>query len=181
MKLIKKLYIVLMGGLVMSAVATRNSSAFTLESKSFRQDEEIPALHAYTRCGGQNHSPDLEWSNAPKGTKSFALVVHDPDAPNGHFVHWVIFNIPESVTNLAAHVPKDKELDDGALQGTNDFGGIGYDGPCPPSGTHHYVFTLFAVDQALDLPAGASEAELQNRLSNHILATTTLTGRYKAA
>ena len=133
-------------------------------------------------CTGKNISPALNWSGAPKGTKSFALSVYDPDAPTGSgFWHWVIFNIPTGVTSLpnGAGDPKSDTAPKGAVQSRTDFGVPGYGGPCPPKGDkpHHYHFTIFAVDtEKLDADENASAAFVGFNLHFHTLAKATLTG-----
>lgn len=135
-------------------------------------------------CSGKNLSPELHWSGAPKGTKSFALSVFDPDAPTGSgFWHWVVVNIPPDATSLpkGAGDPKGTGLPKGALLTRTDFGSPGYGGPCPPQGDkpHHYHFTLFAVDvDKLDVDENTSAAVVGFNLHFHTLAKTTLTGVY---
>lgn len=112
--------------------------AFTLRSEDFEEGGIIPSKFT---CDGEDVSPQLSWENAPKGTKSFALSVVDPDAPGGTFVHWLVYDIPSNVREVERG-----RLPEGAKQIENDFGERGYRGPCPPSGTHRYVFTLYALD-----------------------------------
>ncbi|MDX1673015.1 MAG: YbhB/YbcL family Raf kinase inhibitor-like protein, partial [Balneolaceae bacterium] len=109
--------------------------AFSIGSTAFNEGDAIP--EKYT-CDGEDISPPLSWNGAPEGTVSYALVSDDPDAPGQTWVHWVIYNLPATVSELREQVPTDKKLDNGALQGKNDFGNIGYGGPCPPGGTHRY-------------------------------------------
>ena len=143
-----------------------------LTSPAFSHNETIP--EQYT-CDGANISPALQWSDIPEHTNSFALIVEDPDAPAKVWVHWVLFNIPPTTQSLfenTTHGP--------FLQGATDFNGKqGYGGPCPPSGTHHYHFTLYALDTLLDLPAGARKQELIKAMQGHILEQTTLIGTYQ--
>jgi Raf kinase inhibitor-like YbhB/YbcL family protein len=142
-----------------------------LTSAAFADGGTIPADYS---CDGQDISPALSWSGAPQGTQSFALILDDPDSPGGDFTHWVIFNIPADATGLEAATT------DGALQGENDFGTIGYRGPCPPSGSsHHYRFTLYALDIILELDAGATRAQLLDVMASHILAQAELVGVYQ--
>lgn len=110
-------------------------------------------------------------SNVPPGTASLALVMHDPDAPNGDFLHWTVWNM----TATASVIPENR-VPSGALQGTNGYGKIGYGQPAPPSGTHHYLFDLYALNVQLDLPAGASLKQLQQAMDGHIAAQTQLIG-----
>lgn len=149
----------------------------SLTSPAFRQGEEIPVQYT---CDGQNVSPPLEWSQSPAGTESFALIVDDPDAPGGVFTHWVLFNLPGDSYQLPEAVQGQAQLPGGALEGKNNFGKIGYGGPCPPPGSpHRYRFTLYALDQSLDLKAGASKQQLLDAMVGHILAQGQLTGTYR--
>jgi Raf kinase inhibitor-like YbhB/YbcL family protein len=148
--------------------ARAGSGPFVLKSPAFADKGKIPAK--YSRKGG-DASPPLTWQNPPKDTKSYVLTIEDPDAPSGTFTHWVIFNIPGNLTDLPEGVPKDKVLDNGAEQGRNDFGSIGYGGPDPPA-THHYVFTLTALDvETIKKPS-------KKILKEHSLGEATLTGMY---
>jgi len=129
---------------------------------------------------GDDKSPALEWQNAPEGTKSFALINDDPDAPGMTWVHWVIFNIPTDKKTLAEAVSTKGELPDGTRQGINDFGQIGYGGPMPPPGkAHRYFFKLYALDCMLELKSGITKSELLKAMQGHILAQTELVGLYK--
>jgi Raf kinase inhibitor-like YbhB/YbcL family protein len=130
-------------------------------------------------CDGPDGSPPLAWGGAPPGTQSFALIVDDPDAPVGTWVHWVLYDLPANTKELAEGVPKQEQLSNGARQGRNDFRKIGYGGPCPPPGNpHRYFFKLYALDKKLDLQAGASKAEAESAMKGHILAQAELVGRY---
>ena len=102
----------------------------------------------------------------------------DPDAPGGTFIHWVLYDIPAVTRELPVGVPKQGQLSDNSRQGKNDFGKIGYGGPCPPGGTHHYVFSLYALDTTLGLPAGASRSQVESAMKGHVLARGELTGLY---
>ena len=151
--------------------------ALSLSSTAFKEGGQIP--QKYT-CDGQDVSPLLAWDEPPQGTKSFALIVDDPDAPVGVFTHWVLFNLPAIARQLPEAVPTQNQLQDGALQGKNDFRRIGYGGPCPPSGRpHHYRFILYALDKPLDLKAGASKKEVLDAMKGHLLAQGQLTGTYQ--
>lgn len=151
------------------------SMGYMLTSEVFANGQPIPA--AYT-CDGDNISPPLQWSNVPANTHSLALVVEDPDAPSGTFTHWLAYNIPPQAQGLAGALPQQEVLPDGTRQGRNDFGDIGYGGPCPPSGTHRYLFKLFALDSVLSLPAGASKHDLLQAVQSHTVAQTQLMGIY---
>lgn len=147
-----------------------------LISPVFSDQELIPA--EYT-CDGDDRSPPLRWDDAPPGTASFTLICDDPDAPGGTFVHWVVFNLPAEQQSLPAGVPTTPTLPEGGLQGQNDFGNIGYGGPCPPHGTHRYFFKLYALDCTLTLPAGARKPQVETAMQGHVLATAELMGRYQ--
>lgn len=147
-----------------------------IKSPAFKEGELIPSKYT---CDGPDISPPLEWSDAPAGTRSFALISDDPDAPVGTWVHWVIFNIPANVNKLDEDVPKKDVLSNGARQGRNDFGRIGYGGPCPPGGTHRYYFKLYALDKELDLKAGSTKRDLLKAMEGHVLAEAYLMGKYK--
>jgi len=117
----------------------------------------------------------------PEGTQSFALILDDPDAPGGTFTHWVIFNIPAETLELEEAIPTSSQLSNGALQGRNNFGAIGYGGPCPPIGTlHHYHFVIYALDITLDLAAGASKAQVLNAMQDYILAQAEIMGTFQS-
>lgn len=150
---------------------------FSLSSSAFRGGERIPK--PYT-CEGADFSPPLTWTEPPPDTKSFALIVDDPDAPVGTWVHWVLYNLPADARELPEHLPNDRELTNGALQGMNDFRRPGYGGPCPPPGpSHRYVFKLYALDTRLSLPPGASKAQLERAMEGHLLGQAQLIGRYQ--
>lgn len=149
--------------------------AFALTSSAFGQGQPIPA--DYT-CTGAGQSPPLQWTDPPTGTQRLALVVEDPDAPGGTFIHWVLYNIPGTTRTLAAAQPTTAALPDGSRQGRNGSGGTGYTGPCPPGGTHHYIFHLYALDTALDLPDGATNEQLLKAADGHVLGQVKLMGTY---
>ena len=149
----------------------------SISSPAFQDGERIPAKYT---CQGQDISPPLKWSQVPNETQSLALIVDDPDAPSGVFTHWVIFNLPPDSRELPEAVPAASQLPSSALQGKNDFGKIGYGGPCPPPGyPHRYRFTLYALDRQLDLKAGSSKKQVLNAMEGHILAQGQLTGTYQ--
>lgn len=143
---------------------------------AFKEGETIPVKYT---CDGENVSPALNWSGAPENTKSFALICDDPDAPMGTWVHWVVYNIPATMTSLPEAVPMKKTVLNNIIQGTTSFRKIGYGGPCPPRGpAHRYFFKIYALDTELNLKAGASENELLKAMEGHILAKGQLMGRY---
>jgi Raf kinase inhibitor-like YbhB/YbcL family protein len=155
----------------------KEKSMFELKSNAFHAQGNIPSQFT---CEGQNISPELSWSGAPEGTKTFALVLHDPDAPHpGGYTHWVAFNIPATVNHVAENAPKNTAFPRGGVQGKNDAGKNGYTGPCPPSGTHRYNFHLYAVDGHLELSPAADKQALEKALKGHVLGQTELMGRYK--
>ena len=157
-------------------VTPGNIMRIQVNSTAFAQGQPIPSRHAYDQ---EDISPDLQWSGVPSTAKSLALICDDPDAPVGTWVHWVLFNLPPGTQNLPEGVPKKELLESGALQGTNDFGKIGYGGPCPPPGKpHRYFFKLYALDAMLNLKAGAKKADVERAMKGHILAPGELMGRY---
>ncbi len=147
-----------------------------LTSTAFADGQRIPATYT---CDGENVSPPLAWTDPPVGTKSFALISDDPDAPVGTWVHWVVYNVPPSVRQLPDAFPSDKARPDGTRQGLTDFGRIGYGGPCPPSGTHRYFFKLYALDTVLSLPPGATKAKLEEAMQGYTLSQAQLVGTYR--
>lgn len=149
--------------------------ALDLTSTVFAAGESIPSE---VTCDGDDISPPLQWSDPPAGTQSFALIVDDPDAPIGTWVHWVLFNLPGDSRSLPKAVPPDAELADGSRHGNNSWPRLGYGGPCPPSGTHRYVFKLYALDGKLDLEAGAGKEDLLQAMEGHVLAEAELMGTY---
>ena len=143
-----------------------------LTSGAFQPNMDIPA--EYT-CDGADQSPDIEWAGLPTGTKSVAVICEDPDAPGGIFTHWVIFDIPASEAGLGKSSPKTATIATGARQGKNDFGGIGYGGPCPPRGSRHrYLFRIYALDTMLDLPSGSSRSEVEGMIKTHLIGEGSL-------
>jgi Raf kinase inhibitor-like YbhB/YbcL family protein len=151
--------------------------ALDFKSSAFTAGGEIPKRFT---CDGPDVSPALAWNDPPAGTQSISLIMDDPDAPAGTWVHWVLYDLPPSARELAEGVPKEEQLSNGAHQGRNDFRRIGYGGPCPPPGRpHRYFFKLYALDARTNLKAGATKAELEKAMRGHILAQTDLMGRYK--
>ena len=149
---------------------------FTITSSGFDNGEPIPSKYSYY---GGNKSPPLRWSGAPEGTVSFALIMDDPDSPGAVFTHWIVYNIPADVLDLAEGQPMLPTLSNGARQGINDFGGLGYGGPAPPAGTtHRFYFKIYALDTTLDLAAGSVKYQLVNAMQNHILGEAELMGTF---
>jgi Raf kinase inhibitor-like YbhB/YbcL family protein len=147
-----------------------------LTSDALVEGEPIPAKYT---CDGENVSPPLEWSDPPQTTRSFALIVDDPDAAGSAWVHWVLYNIPAEVRFLPESMPSGAELPDGSLHGDNGWGSSAYGGPCPPGGeSHRYVFKLYALDVMLDSDSGTNKAALERAMEGHILAQGRMTRRY---
>ena len=159
-----------------ASIPKEDKAEIKLTSAAFKDRQSIPA--PYT-CDGVNISPPLEWSGLPKATKTVAIVVDDPDAPSGTWVHWVLYNLPADNIGLVENVPASENLKAGGFQGKNDFGKIGYGGPCPPSGTHRYFFKIYALDSELSLKAGATKAELMKAMEGHIVLEGQLMGTYR--
>jgi Raf kinase inhibitor-like YbhB/YbcL family protein len=150
--------------------------AFQLTSAAFEAGKSIPR-----KCtgDGEDVSPPLHWTDPPAGTQSFALVCEDPDAPRGTFIHWVAFNIPADARELREGFPRQEKSPDGTMQGKNDFGRIGYNGPKPPPGKpHRYFFKLSALAQKLDLKPSATAQELAAAARKHVLGEAQLMGTY---
>lgn len=130
-------------------------------------------------CDGGSVSPELWWDKVPPDARSFAVIVRDPDAPGGTFVHWVIYDLPPEVLGVKQGIAAKAELPDGSMQGVNSGKGIGYYGPCPPAGkAHRYVFSVYAVDEMLSVPPGADEEQVMKAMRGHVLAEGKLTARY---
>lgn len=147
-----------------------------LTSRVFEDGGSIPQTFA---CDGKNISPALEWTGVPRGTENLVLIVDDPDAPAGVFTHWVVYNLPPSLRSLPQGMPPAKKLMNSERQGVNGFGNLGYGGPCPPAGEHHYVFTLYAVSKPLDFKNPPTKDEVLKAIEGKILATAKLTGKYQ--
>lgn len=142
-----------------------------ITSTVFKNNEKMPAKYT---CDGENINPPLEFVDVPKEARSLVLIVDDPDAPGGIFVHWTVFNVnPRTVTIDEDSVPPD------GVQGMSDSGEPEYHGPCPPSGVHHYVFKLYALDTNLTLRERATKKEIEEAMKGHILEKAEITGLYK--
>jgi Raf kinase inhibitor-like YbhB/YbcL family protein len=150
--------------------------SFSLRSAVFKDEGKIPKKYT---CDGEDVSPPLSWSGVPDGTKSYVVIMEDPDAPGGVFTHWVLYDLPASLTNLSEGVEKKVDLK-GPKQGVNDFGRVGYGGPCPPEGsTHRYIFRLYALDTpGLNLKGESTKEEVLKIIKNQVLSETSLTGIY---
>ncbi len=159
-----------------------STMAFTLTSPAFAPNGSIPAKYT---CEGDETSPPLEWSGAPSGTKSLALIVEDPDAPDPAkpqrtYVHWVVYNIPAGATAIPENASK-SGLPAGAVQGNNDSKKRAYGGPCPPIGRHRYFFKLYALDTDLTFAAPPSKADLVKAMQGHVVGSAELIGTYEKA
>jgi Raf kinase inhibitor-like YbhB/YbcL family protein len=179
--------------LALTAVLTLTVAAFAQNNKFVLQSAEIPSRSTINLeqvfsgfgCTGKNVSPSLTWSGAPTGTKSFALILHDPDAQTGvgGFTHWIVYNIPATTTKLekGAGIEKNTALPSGAVQATTSFGSASYGGPCPPTGEkpHRYVFTLYALGtEKIELPSGASQAFVGFNINGNAISKTSFTAFY---
>jgi Raf kinase inhibitor-like YbhB/YbcL family protein len=152
-------------------------SSLALKSSAFAAGAEIPKKHS---CDGDDASPALEWSGGPANTVTFALIMDDPDAPAGTWVHWVLWNLPAGTHELPEGVPQQYQLDDGTRQGRNSSKKIGYNGPCPPPGKpHRYFFRLYALDQKLVLAPGGNSSDLQEAMKRHVIAQAEYMGTYR--
>ena len=154
----------------------QDKAEIKLTSTAFKDGESIP--RPYT-CDGVNISPPLEWSGVPGTAKTIAIVCDDPDAPGGTWVHWVLYNLRAENIGLVENLPATENLKVGGIQGKNNFEKVGYDGPCPPSGTHRYFFRVYALDSELPLKAGATKAELMKAMEGHVLEQGQLMGTYR--
>jgi Raf kinase inhibitor-like YbhB/YbcL family protein len=151
--------------------------SFNLESNAFQNGGDIPQKFT---CDGTDVSPPLVWGDAPSGTKSLALIADDPDAPGGTWVHWVMYDIEPQTVLLREGMAKTESIPGTGKQGLNDFGKIGYGGPCPPPGkSHRYYFKLSALDTKLHLRPRATKRDVEQAMKGHILSQTELMGRYK--
>jgi Raf kinase inhibitor-like YbhB/YbcL family protein len=171
-------FLMLLGGGALAADAFKLESSLVMPGGTLANDQVFNGFG----CRGKNVSPPLQWSGAPVGTKSFALTVYDPDAPTGSgWWHWIVYNIPASVTELALGAGGGERLPAGAVQARTDFGSAGYGGPCPPPGDrpHHYVFTVYALKtEKLDVPANASAAPVAFSINANKLASASITASY---
>ena len=152
------------------------TTSLQMSSGAFSAGEAIPKKFT---CDGPDVSPQLKWNDPPANTQSMALIMDDPDAPGSTWVHWVLYDLPANTRELPEGVAKQEQLSSGARQGRNDFGRVGYGGPCPPPGKpHRYFFKLYALDTKLNLKAGATKADVERAMKGHILAQGELIGKY---
>jgi Raf kinase inhibitor-like YbhB/YbcL family protein len=147
-----------------------NTKIMKIESSAFAENQNIPVKYS---CDGEGVNPPLQISGVPEKAQSLALTVADPDAPNGLWVHWVVWNIPVETKEIV-----ENSMPQGAIQGQGSNGQKIYSGPCPPSGTHHYIFTLYALDAKITLPSYSSLADLTHAMQDHVLEQVQLTGLY---
>ena len=156
---------------------TKQGAIIKLNSLAFSDGDIIPDKFT---CDGADISPPLEWGLVPENAKSIALICDDPDALMGTWAHWVYFDIPASMKSLPENITPEENPVNGGKQGTNDFGRIGYGGPCPPGGTHRYYFKIYALDTILHLPAGIDKKQLLKTMKGHIIGQAQLMGKYKS-
>lgn len=162
---------------LMLPVAAQQTARMHLGSTGFADGASIPDTFT---CAGEDMSPPLIWTGVPVQAKSLAIIVKDPDAPGGTFVHWVLYNLPVNGAGLSENVPQTSSGPSGALQGINGFGKLGYGGPCPPQGSlHHYHFVLYALDRVLEVGPGASAAQVESSAAGHVLSTAELIGVFQ--
>ncbi len=141
-----------------------------ISSPDFDDNKSIPIQFT---CEGEDFAPTLTWQNVPNNTESFTLIMDDPDAPRGTWVHWLVFNMPANSRQLSTEIPE------GAIEGVNTWGNSSYGGPCPPTGTHRYFFKLYALDTTLMLTKQATKQDLESAMEGHILEQTQMIGLYK--
>jgi len=158
------------------AAAAEKTARMELKSAAFQNGGEIPRKHT---CEGGDASPALAWQGAPAGTKAFALIADDPDAPGGTWVHWVVYDLPATAKELPGKLGTTETLSNGGKQGLNDFHKTGYGGPCPPAGApHRYFFKLYALDGPTNLRPRATKQQLLDAIKGHVLVEGELTGKY---
>jgi Raf kinase inhibitor-like YbhB/YbcL family protein len=145
-------------------------TALMIESPAFNANEKIPAKFT---CDADNINPQLDISGIPQNTASLVLIVDDPDAPGGTWVHWTLWNLDPGTISIS-----ENSVPQGVIEGVTDFGVPGYGGPCPPSGTHRYFFKLFALDITLDLDSSASASDIESAIQGHVLDSAELVGLY---
>ena len=167
----KLLIFILATLMAVPVLAVYGKEQLRITSPAFKENSHIPKQYT---CDGKDVNPPLSMEGVPEGTKSLALIVDDPDAPVGMWVHWVLWNIDPAVKEI-----KENSVPNGAVQGMNDFGRTPYGGPCPPSDTHRYFFKLYALDTVLDLGTSTTKVRLEKAMTAHILASAQLVGLYK--
>ena len=156
-------------------VTAKTPEGMSLSSTAFESGKPIPKKYT---CDAEDISPPLRWKNIPAQTQSLALICDDPDAPGGTWVHWVVFNISPKITEIPENFTRKQTAENGIQQGMNDFKKTGYGGPCPPSGTHHYSFRLYALDCAISSEKPLTKNELERLMKDRILGKAELIGTY---
>jgi Raf kinase inhibitor-like YbhB/YbcL family protein len=151
------------------------AESFSISSPAFTDGGKLPKKYS---CNGDDVSPPLTISGAPEGTKSFVLIMDDPDAPSGTWIHWVVYNLPGTTTEIAENAPKKHTWDDGTMQGRNSWSDANYGGACPPDGQHRYYFKVYALDKVLDLKKKSSLRKVKKAMKKHILAEAKLMAKY---
>jgi Raf kinase inhibitor-like YbhB/YbcL family protein len=173
-----RFWMLILLSLISNAALGQTNNMLKLASAGFSEGQPIP--EKYT-CKGRNFSPSLNWNAGPTGTKAYAVTCVDPDAPAGTWTHWVIYNLPETVTELPENVSKVEAPPSGGRQTINSFKKIGYDGPCPPKGNaHHYIFTVYALDNELSPKPKATRNDFENEIKGHVLAQGQLMGTFQS-
>ncbi|MBF0282858.1 MAG: YbhB/YbcL family Raf kinase inhibitor-like protein [Magnetococcales bacterium] len=168
---------IMAGVLALGVAGAAGAGEMRLTSPAFLQGGSIPPEFT---CDGADRSPPLYWTGLPEGVKTLALIVDDPDAPGGTWVHWVVYNIPATLDGMAAGALPMPQLSTGAIQGGNDFRRIGYGGPCPPSGApHHYQFRLYALNAELPFAMALGRQQLLKQMEGRILGQAELMGTYQ--
>ena len=150
--------------------------SMVVKSPAFENEGFIPSKYT---CDGENISIPLIFEDVPENAESLAIIMDDPDAPMGVFVHWVIYDIPSQMNSLPEAIPNAPYLEYGIKQGVNDFGKIGYGGPCPPSGAHRYFIKVYALDKKIEAEPGISKSQLLNLISGHVVDEAVLIGIYE--
>jgi Raf kinase inhibitor-like YbhB/YbcL family protein len=158
------------------AAPANGGDGMKISSTALAEAGMIP--RRYT-CDAENVSPPVEWSGVPAGAQTLALIVDDPDASAGTWIHWVVYDLPVGSAGLPEGIKGEATVPGGGVQGTNSFRQIGYGGPCPPNGTHRYYFRVYALDASLGLKPGATARELQAAMKGHVLAEAALMGKYQ--
>jgi len=172
----KNLLILLILSILLFSANQHKGLKMVVKSPAFENGGFIPSKYT---CDGSDISIPLVFEEVPKSTKSLAIIMDDPDAPMGVFVHWVIYNIPSSIGGLPEGIPNEPILEYGIKQGVNDFGKIGYSGPCPPSGSHRYFIKVYAIDIPLEIKSGITKAQLLGLMSGHVVDEAVLMGVYE--
>ncbi|MGH1487294.1 MAG: YbhB/YbcL family Raf kinase inhibitor-like protein [Cellvibrionaceae bacterium] len=161
--------------LTLFTISSYAEQTLTLTSSAFEHKGELPKKYS---CNGDDISPPLTISGAPEGTQSFVLIMDDPDAPDGTWIHWVVYNLPGTTTEIPENAPTQHTWDDGTMQGRNSWSEAKYGGACPPDGQHRYFFKLYALDTVLDLKKKRSLRKVKKAMKKHIIAETKLMAKY---